>query len=183
MTFATCDDDDDNDVDDVPRYSCVQKAFLSGLLPTAGAVNINAPPNLTEWSVAFLRLRLHHVLWVPSAAGLLHCCTCTHDTSNPFSPPLPPLPPHHRHHTITITITITITRLFNQGASPPSPHCTLPDKTIVDGTIGGNITKYNNAKRDQVSLVNEVRYESGSATLQYDSRLCPWLVRVDCPVQ
>lgn len=52
--------------------SSVQKAFLSGLLPTASAVNINAQPNLTEWSVAFLLLRLHHVLCVPSAAGLLH---------------------------------------------------------------------------------------------------------------
>lgn len=33
--------------------------------------------------------------------------------------------------------------LFNQGASPPSDECTLPDKIIVDGTLGGNISKYN----------------------------------------
>eukprot|EP00729_Bicosta_minor_P021438 gene21438-6745_t len=26
--------------------------------------------------------------------------------------------------------------LFNQGASPPSDECTLPDKIIVDGTLG-----------------------------------------------
>jgi hypothetical protein len=57
--------------------------------------------------------------------------------------------------TVTINNPPNLTKwLFNQGASS-TPSCKLPTQIIVDGTLGGNITKYTTSEHSMVMAVSE----------------------------
>eukprot|EP01063_Lacrimia_lanifica_P012696 TRINITY_DN19363_c0_g1_i1.p1 TRINITY_DN19363_c0_g1~~TRINITY_DN19363_c0_g1_i1.p1 ORF type:complete len:442 (+),score=92.43 TRINITY_DN19363_c0_g1_i1:42-1367(+) len=45
--------------------------------------------------------------------------------------------------------------LFNQGAAPPAPQCTLPSQAMVEGTLGGSIDKYTAQYRDVLLQVSD----------------------------
>jgi 4-phytase/acid phosphatase len=57
-------------------------------------------------------------------------------------------------NTVTINNPPNLTKwLFNQGAGS-TPSCKLPSQIIVDGTLGGNISKYTAAEKSQIMAVN-----------------------------